>query len=78
MCSVTGGVSQDDDIKNCQSITYVIYLEKDDYIQIHTETDANSVYSMGETSRLIIEFIPMQGWNNSSGGRVDYKGGVMR
>lgn len=78
MCSVTGGSSQDDDIKNCQTLTYIVYLEKDDYIQIQTETDANSVRSLADTSRIIIEFIPMHGWNNSSGGRADYKGGVIR
>lgn len=76
--SVTAGVSQDDDIKNCQSISYVVYMEKDDYIQIQSSTNANSVYSIADSSRIIIEFLPMKGWNNSSGGRIDYKGGVMR
>ena len=61
-----------------ESLTYIAYLEKGDYIQIKTTASANSVTSISETSRLIIEFIPMKGWNNSSGGREDYKGGVMR
>jgi len=76
MCSVTGAASQDDDIKNSQTLTYIVYLEKNDYIQIETETDANTVYSIGNTSRLIIEFLPMYGWDNASGGRQDYKGVV--
>ena len=78
MCSVTAGSSQADKIKNCQSMTYIVYLEKGDYMQVKTETSANEVYSMGDSSRVIIEFIPMQGWNNSAGGRTQYDGGVMR
>lgn len=78
VCSVTGGVSQDDKVKNCQSLTFIVYLEKDDYIQVKSTTDANSVDSLSDTSRLIVEFIPMKGWDNGSAGRTDYKGGVMR
>ena len=76
MCSATGGSSQADKVKNCQTLTYIVYLEKDDYIQIHSITDANSVNSLAETSRVIIEFLPMFGFNNGSGGRMDYKGVV--
>lgn len=61
-----------------ESMTYIIYLEKDDYIQIKTTTTANSVTSIAKSSRLIIEYLPMKGWNNSSGGRLEYQGGVMR
>lgn len=78
MCSVTGGASQADKVKNSKTITYIVFLEKDDYIQVESKTSANEVISLGNTSRLIIEFIPMQGWNNSSGGREQYSGGVMR
>ena len=60
------------------SIEYVAYLQKNDYIQIYAHAQGNYAYTYAETSRLIIEFIPMQGWNNSSGGRSEYKGGVMR
>jgi len=57
------------------SIEYVLYLEKGDYVQIYGDningTDGQSTPS---SSRLIIEFLPMYGWDNASGGREDYKG----
>ena len=71
--SVTGGESQDDDIKNSITLTYILYLEKDDYIQIYGVSDANTAYTIANTSRLIIEFIPMLGWDNGSAGRGDNK-----
>lgn len=61
------------------SLHTIVYLEKGDYIQIRSQTNQiAAITSIGETSRLIITYIPMLGWNNSSSGRVDYKGGVMR
>lgn len=60
------------------SISYIVYLEIGDYLQIGADTSASSITTIAGTSRLIIEFIPMQGWNNSSGGRSEYKGGVIR
>lgn len=60
------------------NIHIIIYLEPGDYIQVCSETDTNQVSNVTDTCRLIIKFIPMAGWNNSSGGQLDYKGGVMR
>jgi len=59
------------------NIHIIQYLKPGDYIQVY----ANTTYStdrQADTCRLIIKFIPMEGWNNSSGGRVEYKGGVSR
>ena len=65
--------------KNIIVLDYTIYLEKGDYIQIYATTPAgNSPSTIANSSRLKIEFLPMQGWNNSSGGRTEYKGGVLR
>jgi len=76
---VTGAADQNPLILNSQSIHYVIYLEKDDYIQIKSTTSANTARSLEQTSRLLIHFVPMQGWDNgSNAGRTEYKGGVMR
>jgi hypothetical protein len=61
----------------CQTLHFVMYLEARDYIQIKT-TSTNQSYSGGETSRLIMKFIPTLGWNNNSGGNTNYRGRVMR
>lgn len=72
-------LEQKPELYACQTIHTVIFLEKGDNIKIHTITNnAGNTYSLTETSRLIISFIPMKGWNNSAGGRGDFKGGVMR
>lgn len=62
----------------CQSIHFYVELKEGDYIQVKTTTNIQSADSIPETSRLIIKFIPIHGWNNSSGGRLDYSGGIMR
>lgn len=61
-----------------QSIHFIVFLKQGDYIQIETKSTANSVYSIAETSRLLVKFIPVHGWNNSNGGRIDYRGEVLR
>jgi hypothetical protein len=62
-----------------QSISYVAYLSKDDYIQVYSKAGTSpSRYTKSGSSRLIIEYIPMRGWDNSNGGRIEYKGDVMR
>ena len=62
-----------------QSIAYIAYLKKGDYIQVFSITGADTTAStFGNSSRIIIEFIPMLGWNNSNAGKIEYKGGVMR
>ena len=75
-----GGVSCNQAGYYSQSIVYFIYLTKGDYIQMYTYAPASSgtIYALSDTSRLSIEFVPMQGWNNSSGGQTNYRGGVMR
>lgn len=78
VCSVSGAGLQEDILKNCQSICYVVYLEKGDYLQIKSWTTADTAASIANSSRLLISFIPMQGWDNSFSGRLDYKGGVLR
>ena len=65
--------------KASQSMTYIAYLSKDDYIQIFSESGGgNGFITLSSASRLIIEYIPMRGWDNSNGGRIEYKGDVMR
>ena len=55
-----------------------VYLEKSDYIQIKGSVVGGSPTTVANTSRLLISFIPMAGWDNSAGGRIDYKGSVER
>jgi hypothetical protein len=62
----------------CKSIHCYIHLKEGDYIQVKTQVNTQSADSIGETSRIIIKFIPTHGWDNSSGGRMEYSGGVMR
>lgn len=52
----------------------VVYLQKDDYIDVYGVTLANEVGVSGDASNIIIQFLPMYGFNNESGGRQDYKG----
>lgn len=61
-----------------QTLHFILFLEKGDYVQIKSTASANSVSTIGETSRLIIRFIPMEGWNNSHAGREQQSGGVLR
>jgi hypothetical protein len=56
-------------------ITIVHYLKKGDYIQVHVD---DNVSSIAGSCRVHIEFLPMKGFNNGSGGREIYKGGVLR
>lgn len=59
------------------NIHVIYYLKPGDYIQVY----ANTTYQtdrQADTCRLIIKFLPMQGWDNSAGGREEYKGGVSR
>ena len=60
-------------------ITCVVFLEKGDYIQIKGDVVMESAaFTIANTSRLLINFINMKGWNNSAGGREDDKGGISR
>jgi len=64
--------------RTSQNIHYVIYMKKDDYLQVLTTTSTNTTIQSGNTSRLLINFLPMNGWDNNMAGRVSFKGEVMR
>ena len=76
--SFSGTVGQTGLYENV-NLDYIVYLEKNDYVQVYGDningTDAQSTPS---SCRIIIEYLPMQGWDNSTGGRTEYSGGVMR
>lgn len=55
-----------------------IYLQKDDYIQIKGHAYSGSGDTVAYTSRLIMQYIPMAGWDNNKGGRKHFIGGVVR
>ena len=62
-----------------QTIHYVVFLAIDDYIQIKSTTGASgNVVSAPDTSRLMIEFIPMRGYDNNMSGRESFAGKVER
>ena len=60
------------------SLHYVVFLQRNDYIQIKGSTAGGNGATIGNTCRLFIKGLPMLGFNNDSGGRVMYRGGVMR
>ena len=62
----------------CMTLHFTTYLKAKDYIQVKTTASSNSLLSGLETSRLLIEYVPTQGWNNNSGGNQNYRGRVMR
>ena len=61
----------------CVTLHFITYLKGRDYIQIKT-TASDDMISVCETSRLLIKFIPTQGWNNDNGGNTNYRGRVSR
>jgi len=62
-----------------QTLTYTVYLSINDYIQVKTNTGASgNVLTYPDSSRLMIEFIPIHGYNNDRGGRKMFTGKVMR
>jgi len=63
---------------SCITLHFIIYLNSREYVQIKTTSSANSLISNLETSRLLIKFIPTYGWNNNSGGNMNYHGDIMR
>jgi len=61
------------------SIHYLLYLKGGDTIKMKTTTNnAGVTYSYPDTSRLMINFMPIRGWDNSKAGRIEYKGSVLR
>jgi hypothetical protein len=65
-------------IRNSQHIHYIIYISRNDYLQVKSTASANTAVQSGNTSRLMINFLPMKGWNNDQAGRTSFNGGVMR
>ena len=62
-----------------QTIHYVVFLAVNDYIQIKSTTGASgNVLTYPDSSRLMIEFIPMRGYDNDKAGRKMFRGGIMR
>ena len=73
------GSGQAATVRNCLSIHFLLYLKGGDYIQIKSITNnVNAVLSTADTSRLMINFMPIRGWDNSKAGRIEYKGSVLR
>lgn len=60
------------------AITFYVYLEINDYIQVYAETNSGTSTTIANTSRVLIEFLNMKGWDGNTGGRLDYKGGLER
>ena len=60
-----------------QAVT-VVYLKKGDYIQLNGWTETGIVATEEFGAMILIEFIPMHGWDNSTGGQEVFKGGVIR
>ena len=62
-----------------QTMHFALYLKAGDRIQIKTSTNIGcGVMSYPDSSRLLIKFIPVKGWNNNSGGNINYRGDVLR
>jgi hypothetical protein len=66
------------DRRGTAKITYIKYLKRGDEIKIKAEPNSGQARSVEHTSRLLIKFIPIRGWNNKSGGKIIYRGGVIR
>lgn len=60
------------------SLMFADYVKKDDKLQIYADAMANACTTTAHTSRLILEFLPFHGWNNDFGGKIEYRGGVLR
>jgi hypothetical protein len=60
------------------SMTVLVFLQKDDYIQIKGTSPVGSPSTRADTMRLIVKALPMKGWDNDNSGRVMYRGGVLR
>jgi len=60
-------------------LSFTLYLERNDYIQIKGVNVAGTGETIADCSRLFVKFLPMQGWDNgTSAGRTQYTGEVMR
>ena len=66
------------DGEDSASIHWMQYLEKNDVVSVYADADAKEVHVEPGFNRIMIKFIPVRGWNNNAGGKIDYRGGVMR
>ena len=57
---------------------YTVYLNRGDYIQTYISVDNGSGNIETNTGRFHMRGLPMRGWNNDAGGKISYKGHVMR
>jgi len=78
LTTVEGDGGQGMEIATSLTITFIIQLKRGDYIQIHSLPTGNDAYTYQSSSRLIIEFIPMRGWDNEKGGLESMRGGIER
>jgi len=60
------------------SLHYVVFLQKDDYIQIKGTCAAGSGETIANTSRLTVRFLPMRNWDNGKAGRPQWNGDIVR
>lgn len=68
----------DDSIRSQHTIHYITYLKRGDYVQIASRADDANVTTDSESSRLSVKFVAMKGWDNSHGGKENYRGEVVR
>lgn len=78
LATVEGDGGQSMEIATSLTITFIVQLEKGDYIQVYSLPTGNSIYTYQNSSRLTIEFIPMRGWDNGRGGKEFIRGGFER
>lgn len=60
------------------SMKVLVFLQRDDYIQIKGTSPVGTPSVRADTMRLIVKALPMKGWDNDTSGRLLYRGGVMR
>ncbi len=78
LATVQGDGAQSMNIATSISLTFILLLQKGDYIQIYSLPTGNGAYTYANSSRLTVEFIPMRGWDNDRGGLESFRGGVER
>ena len=66
-CCITHGVIAATTHGDATLLT-AIYANARDYIEVYASTDAGTVIIEPDTARLIIQGLPMLGWDNGAGG----------
>jgi len=77
-CAETHGFMGGADNHSNAVMLYTVYLNEGDYIQTYVSVNNGSGQIEPSTGRFRMKGLPMRGWNNNAGGRISYKGGVMR